>query len=697
MVSDPGDYLADLLGLPAKPRVGMSEVEEAFVGRYGAPTELQRDVQAAVEEGSSCLVIAPPASGKTEAAIMPLAGLLRLSERSILYVCPTRALINDVVARLEAGFAALGRIVVARHGESKRAASAYARASCIVLTPESLQTLVVARDPVLSRVGYVVLDELHSVDGTARGTQLRVMLRQLPELAGEQPLLIALSATVSNPTAMAVAWGTPEVPLRVVRHEPTPGRSSILVLDGGLDGLKAWLRRPGAPAKVLAFANSRRRCDELFVALKGTSGHVPLIHYSDLERADRLATEDLLKALPSVVCIATSTLELGIDIGDIDTVVLADAPWSTRNLFQRIGRGGRRSGTSSTVFFPRGDRDLLRLVATVGTPVDEDDDLVSPSFPSVVVQQVLVSILADPKRRIGPHDLEPLLASVGLSKSWAGRLLSHLRDLDVLMTSPGGRKFELTPTAERLLSSDVWGNFPVDSGGWELRAAGRRLATVQLPVRPFAGLGILFVGRTWRVLGVQRRTLSLVQDDAVASAESPVYRDASPLISWRLADQARRVLGGAGVAHGIQLDKISATRLDALRQEIGESGEPSVLMARGEHGPRLLTFSGSRVNHLLAFLIPEAIGVDEFGITLQRDLSARRWRTLAADYDASRLVEVAWPRLAHQLVANCWFEYLPAPLQREEVVSQFVSPAVLDHLAAVVGRPLVATAAAVSL
>jgi ATP-dependent Lhr-like helicase len=687
-VADPGDFLADLLGLRERRAIAMSEVEAAFVGRYGAPTELQRSVEAAVRADGSCLVIAPPASGKTEAAIMPLTALQRLSGRAILYVCPTRALINDVVARLESGFAALDRTIVARHGESKRAASTYAQASCVVLTPESLQSLVVGRDPLLGRTGYVVLDELHSLEGTARGTQLRIVLRRLRDRIDPPPLVIALSATVSNPAEMAATWGSAGAPMAIVSQGVGVGQSSVLALSGGVDGLKSWLRRPGAPAKVLAFANSRRHCDELFRALKGTSGHVPLIHYSDLERADRLATEDLLRSLPSVVCIATSTLELGIDVGDIDTIVLADAPWSTRNLFQRIGRGGRRSGITSTVCFPGSARDLLRLVAAMGTPVGEDDDAVTPIFPSVLVQQVLVTILADERGRISPVDLEGPLASVGLSKTWAGGLLAHLRDLDVLMVSPGGRKFELSPSAERLLRSDVWGNFPVDSGGWELRASGRRLATVQLPVRPYVGLGILFAGRTWRVLGVQRRTLSLVQDENVASPESPVYRDPSPLISWRLADQMRRLLAGEDVPPGVQLDGATAERLQSMRDRFGRAASDVVLMGRGERGPKLLTFAGSRVNYLLATLMPEASGADELGITMQRDISPTAWGKLSAAFDSTTLADRAWPRLAQQVSVNRWFEFLPLPLQREEVVSQFLSSAVLDRLRSVMDRAI---------
>lgn len=690
-VPDGGDFLADLLGLPERAEDGLSEIEAAFVGRYGGPSRLQRAVQAVVLGGHSCLIVAPPASGKTEAAVIPLAALQRVSERAILYICPTRALINDVVARLDAGFAALGRTVVARHGESKKSAGAYARASCVVLTPESLDSMAVSDDPLLQRVGYLVIDELHSIDGTARGTHLRVVLGRLRRRLDAPPLTIGLSATVSDPRGVAELWGSTGEPLRIIGFEGRPGRASVQVLDGGVDGLRGWLQRSAAPAKVLAFANSRRHCDELFLALKGTSQHVPLIHYSDLERADRLATEDLLRALPRVICIATSTLELGIDVGDIDSVVLADAPWSTRNLFQRIGRGGRRSGQTDTVFFPQTDRDLLRALAALGTPILEDDDGVSPIFPSVLIQQVLVTIMADSRRRIGPLALEGPVGVVGVAASWASELLAHLRDQGVLMTSPGGRKYELTLAAERLIGSDVWGNFPADSGGWELRVSGRRLATVRFRDRPFVGLGILFAGRTWRVVAIQRRALSLVQDDNVVSPESPSYRDPSPLVSGRLAEQMSRLLAGASLPPGVELEDGAASRVDELRQQLGGLVGQGAVMVRGERGLKLLTFAGSRVNHLLAATMADSAGADDTGIHLNRPLSSAAWAKIASRTERPALADGVWQQLAGQISLNRWFEYLPTPLKRDEVVSQFVSPEVLDRLRAVVNRSIVSS------
>lgn len=666
----------------------MSEIESAFVGRFGAPSELQRAVRSVVREGISCLVVAPPASGKTEAAVIALVERERPS-RAILYVCPTRALANDIVTRLEPGFEALGTAVVARHGEARRAASVHRSATCVVSTPESLEAMLIEGDPLLDRVGSLIIDELHSLDGTARGAQMRTILARLRIRATRPLLVVGLSATVSAADAVAADWGERGQPLKVVRGGRAERPPSIAIHDGGIEGLRAWLRRRDAPAKALVFTNSRRLCDEVYVALKGRTSHVPLIHDSDLDRSVRVATEGMLRTLPRVVCITTSTLEAGIDVGDIESVVLLDAPWSTRNLQQRIGRGGRRVGERQGAVFVRSDRDLLRLLATLDTPIEADDDSVRPRHPSVLVQQILVTIMGKSRRRLLAADLETARVVAGVSREQARELLTHLQDVGILMASGDGRHLELTPDGERLTGRDVYGNFPADTGGWELRTGGRRIGTAQLGVRPSVGMGILFVGTRWRIRSIVGRTLALVPDDNVPAPVAPIHRDPTPLVSAPIAVAMTRMLRGEPLPPAVRIEPEASARLAALSARIGPHAGRSVIMAPGIRGLRLLTFAGSRVNALLAAHLNASAGADEVGVSLEGPLSNARWSRLTREVAAPRLADRTWARLAGHVSSSRWFELLPEPLRQEEVTSQFIAPGTLAGLDEVVSRELV--------
>jgi hypothetical protein len=112
-------------------------------------------------------------------------------------------------------------------------------------------------------------------------------------------------------------------------------------------------------------------------------------------------------------------------------------------------------------------------------------------------------------------------------------------------------------------------------------------------------------------------------------------------------------------------------------------------MVNGDRGPRLLTFAGSRVNHLLAASLPEASGADEIGVQLHSPMSPADWARFAGALDPRAVADRGWPQLAEQVAVNRWFEFLPTELQRQEIVSQFISPAVLARLEALLQRDLI--------
>lgn len=341
----------------------------AFLARFGRLTPVQRATISAVLEGWSVLVCAATASGKTEAACAPLVERFigRRSPWTILYLSPTRALVNDLHARLLGPLDTLHLRVERRTGDHR--AELTTLPHVLLTTPESLDSILCRhRRPegrhALDNVVAVVLDEIHLLHGTARGEQVRWLLERLRRLLAQAgtrpPQVVALSATVPDPEAVRAAF--------------LPG-GAIITVSGGReieavapasasayveDALLAYLAGRRDKEKILLFCNSRRRVDTVTAALRtplAARGYTVWAHHGSLDRRVRERAETEAKEGTGLVIVATSTLEIGVDIGDIDLVALDGPPPDLPALLQRIGRGNRRTGTT-------------RVLACAGTPVE---------------------------------------------------------------------------------------------------------------------------------------------------------------------------------------------------------------------------------------------------------------------------------------------------------------------------------------
>ncbi len=254
-----------------------------------------------------------------------------------------------------------------------------------------------------------------------------MLLTRLRQRLATDIKVFALSATVPDFGAVAREWGRPGPPLKVIRQAgQRPGR---LVVDrGGLSETRTWLASDRAPAKAILFANSGRRCNELISAFRERATTQSCCTTRILKRVN-VRTRAPARRSQRAVCVATSTLELGIDVGDIDAVGLADAPWSSLSLVQRVGRGGRRSGSAEARAFVDTDRALIRILAAWSAdPSIAAGDGVVPRFASVAVQQVVELILASGKRRIHAERLRDAFADTDvLDATAASDLIEHSR------------------------------------------------------------------------------------------------------------------------------------------------------------------------------------------------------------------------------------------------------------------------------
>lgn len=378
-----------------------------FAGRQPYPS--QASVMPEIVRGQNVLFAAPTASGKTEAAVTPLYQrhvTLKRRALSTVYVAPTKALVNDLYERMVTYLGIKHTGIIARYTGDRHEYSSAQGAFCVVVTPEALDSLQLRRPELLTGVRSIVVDEIHLLHGQARGQQLRHVISRIQSASNASRTvqdnfqIVGMTATLDDMRGVASLWlgehakvlsqGTPrDIDLELVdvvfdeRGEADQARARQLAL---------WIERNSAE-KILVFTNSRNGAHamaaHLHRQLVGKRWPVHL-HFGALGAAQRERVEEQMRSDRYGVCVATSTLEIGIDIGDVDTVVLAEMPRSVSGFLQRIGRGNRRTGVCRVVGFRSSDDDdqLLRALLDCGRRGDLDD-VYEYDRPSVRFQQVL--------------------------------------------------------------------------------------------------------------------------------------------------------------------------------------------------------------------------------------------------------------------------------------------------------------------
>ncbi len=357
--------------------------------------------------GEHALVIAPTAGGKTEAAVLPAISRL-LTENwkgtSILYLCPLKALLNNLHQRLETYFGMVGYEVGLWHGDvspGDRKKIESNKPACLLTTPESLEVMMISSRrelrELLINVRMVIIDEIHAFAGDDRGLHLLAVIERVQRLAGREFQRIGLSATVGNPDSL-IDWlaGHCHGNRRVVSVEAASVAAEVCVdYVGSLENAAYVISRLHEGEKRLVFCDSRRRVEELAVMLR-EHGVSTFVSHSSLSAEQRREAEAAFSSDSNCVIVATSTLELGIDVGDLDRVIQIDAPGTVASFLQRIGRTGRRpDSTRNCLFLATSDNALLHAAALVSLwEQGYVEPIVAPRDPyHLFVQQLLALAL----------------------------------------------------------------------------------------------------------------------------------------------------------------------------------------------------------------------------------------------------------------------------------------------------------------
>jgi len=415
------------------PEVFHPAVTAWFRSAFAAPTSVQLKAWEAIRSGTHTLISAPTGSGKTLAAFLGViddlakqaaAGELR-DETQVLYVSPLKALSNDIEKNLRAPLDGIGREfavqmlgdvpirAAVRTGDTPQTERARMRRTpphILVTTPESLYILLTADSgrEMLRTVRTVIVDEIHAVAGNKRGAHLALSLERLDALCAAAPTRVGISATTKPiDTLTAFLTGTANTDCTVIDEGHVRDRDLTLELPSSpLEAIMAnevWVEEYDRLAELirehrttLVFVNTRRLAERAARHLAERLGEDAVTsHHGSLAKEHRLRAEERLKAGQLKALVATSSLELGIDIGDVDLVCQLGSPRVIAALLQRVGRSGHGLGRlPKGRLFPLSRDDLVECAALLDSIRRGELDAIKPRRAplDVLAQQIVAEV-----------------------------------------------------------------------------------------------------------------------------------------------------------------------------------------------------------------------------------------------------------------------------------------------------------------
>ena len=571
--------------------------------QWNALRDIQERAVAPILNGRDVLISSATASGKTEAAFLPICSALAedaAESLGVIYIAPLKALINDQQRRLDPLFECINAAVTPWHGDiasSVKRRFVERPKGALLITPESLEALFVTRGTAVPRLvealRYIVVDELHAFIGTERGRQLQSLMHRMDVAAKRRVPRVALSATLGD-LDLASEFLLPrrggeveritssalgrEVKMQVRGYRitrPQMGESEAAAAERAGDSVELEQMLTGDDLEIsrhlyetlrggthLVFANRRVEVERFADLLRRRAERARLPnefwpHHGSLSREIREESEERLQGTRPATVVATTTLELGIDIGAVDSIAQIGAPGSVASLKQRLGRSGRQAGAPSVIRIyvqekeigentPPQDQlrgSLVQTVAMIRLLVSRWVESPPPAalHLSTLVQQVLSLTAqhggfraADAYRALcssGPFD--------AVDESTFAQLLRDLASHELLSQTHDGT-LVLDLSGERLVNHyDFYAAF-TSPAEWRLLANGRALGTLPITFPLARDLFLIFAGRRWRVVEVHEERHEVDLEPARGGIP-PHFGGSGAMIHDGVRDEMRRV------------------------------------------------------------------------------------------------------------------------------------------------------------
>jgi ATP-dependent Lhr-like helicase len=589
--------------------------------------EVQERTYSAVATGSDVLVIAPTAGGKSEAALIPVMDDILKNGRmgvACLYISPLKALINDQEDRFRAFCIPTSLSVMKWHGDVAKGDRSWKDGEpphFLMITPESLEVLLQEKklSSDLRRVRTIIIDELHVFVESERGVHLKVLLDRMDRITKRSVQRIGLSATAGNPKEV-LAWlseGRHKAEIVAVPSPPKEKQFVFIVEPEEKDRINALVRIVDGK-KALVFVNSRSVAEKLMKASAGRIRNLH-VHHSSLSLATRKTSEEAFSSQEGACIICTSTLELGIDIGDLDVVVQIGCPNSVSSFLQRMGRSGRRGKSAYVAWVLQNPCELLCSLAIIECAIRKEvENLTPPKKPyNVLLQQVFLYMYNHSRvsrKQLAASVLSPPVFS-DIEPKILDRMVTHLVQAGYLTTD--GEMVMLGTEAERVFGRSNWKDlYSVISGGGEYRAVTPDGEVVgKLDARFVNSKNsdeISLGGRNWSMVKCDEGHNIVVVVPSGSDSSRIFWTSASeggfsPLVCRRV--QKIRAQGGTILPLGEHEQGILHTVLARIPEGVGQDGLHVVEQTGAKGGEVLIfSFSGGRFNRLLTLLLQDRLG-----------------------------------------------------------------------------------------
>jgi ATP-dependent Lhr-like helicase len=664
-------------------------VNEKFAREgFARLTTIQEKALPVIARNVNCLLVAPTGSGKTEAAVMPVfTALAQESKNGIraVYITPLRALNNDVLRRIVKYAESEGLRVEIRHGDTTAAAKKKIvdnPPDVLITTPESLAVVLASEKMLAALKGlrYVVVDEVHELVPSERGSHLSISLERLQAASNHELTRIGLSATVGNlEEAAKFVAGTGRRDAILVDKAARGYDIEVRYVKGSLNNVAHfvvdYVKKSKVEGSVLLFTNTRDEAEYLGTILNDQSEIKVDIHHGSLSKEMREETEHTLRAGEAGIVVCTSSLELGLDIGAVDLVIHYGSPRQVSKLMQRIGRSRHKQ------------REFAKGLIVTNNPDDEIEAL-------AIINRMKHGSIEEQKMHEGPldamaHHLVGLAMqtrdAVSVEKAYELVTRAHPfrnvtlsdveRCLDILSGHNVIRYDRETRTYSRRLKAYKYyfenlSMIPhvlkfevVDS------ISKRRIGTLdQQFVGDYGERGNVFVlkGKQWRVLAVDEgRMVVNVEPLHGAAINIPYWVGEMIPVDWRTAEEVGAIRNKAAEGHV----KLSTTIMEDTKSSLGVIPDSKNIVVESMIARNMLVVHsafGSKANNTLASLLSTILSsqlgyivesrADAYRIMLTSSARMARGRIEAALNDIYDLEPVIIAALAgtHQINWKVW-------------------------------------------
>lgn len=644
---------------------------------------------------SNYILASRTASGKTEAAFLPILSKIDFSERGIqvLYISPLIALINDQFYRIEELCKYLDVTVTKWHGEANKTLKDQIIKQpngIVLITPESLEAMFVNKPfnvkQLFSNLKYIVIDEIHSFIGTDRGTQLKSILSRLQNFNIKPFNVVGLSATIGDYDEAKKFTGN-ELKTKVLLDRTAKDINALFrYFENSKEELPLELLKDlyieTKDHKVLIFPNSRGRAEEVAVKLKKISDRVKghpnyFSHHSSVDKEVREYIEYFAKNnnLQNFCISCTSTLELGVDIGTVDEVVQIDATHSIASLIQRVGRSGRKEGESSNLFLYATNR--WSLLQSLACWLLYKEGFIEPPHSKAKPYDILLhQALSITKGHSGIRlndlikQLKENFAFNQIEVTDIEEILNHLIEIDFLEKLQ--HEVIIGVEGEKIVNSrDFYSVFKIEEN-FKVVNAGNTIGEIPFSPQIIEDENILLAAKIWKIKFIDSKSKK-IEVIPTKDGKKPMFFGAAAVIHSRIREKMLEILYSQidyDVLNLPSRDEIKAMHKDFSIFNIRNLKTDRPLL-KTEKYLQLFTFTGTRINRTFQMLLNIAAfknTLDEssssFEIEVSRQELLAKWNSLLhpllnIDTHITTLIETT-PTL---LDFSKWGLYLPLKFQ----------------------------------